>query len=81
MQKVEDIKEGVQNLGSQISDIASLANKELSAYGEDAMDEVSTNVKKAVVVAKENPWTTVAVVSLAALAIGALIGYSRSNRR
>lgn len=81
VRKYEDIKDGVQDLTAQLSDIASAANDEIRAYGEDAMDEVSTNVKRAVQVTKENPWTTVAVVSLAALAIGALIGHSRSSRK
>jgi ElaB/YqjD/DUF883 family membrane-anchored ribosome-binding protein len=79
--KYQDIKDGVNDLGNQVSDITSLANDELRAYGEEAMDEVSTNVKRAVAATKENPWTTVVVVSLVALVVGLLFGQSRSNRR
>ncbi len=79
--KYQDIKEGVEELTNQLGEITSMANKELRAYGEDAMDEVSTNVKKVVAVTKENPWTTVAVVSLVALVLGVLFGHSRSNRK
>lgn len=79
--KYEDIKEGVESLTKQLADITSMANNEIREYGEDAMDEVSTNVKKAVEVTKENPWTAVAVVSLAALAIGVLVGVTRSDRK
>lgn len=81
VKKYEDIKEGVQELTAQLSDITSLANKELRAYGEDAMDEVSTNMKRAVAVTKENPWTTVLVVSLTALVVGLLVGQTRSDRK
>lgn len=81
VRKYEDIKEGVESLSSQLGEITTMANRELREYGEEAMDEVSTNVKKAVTLTKENPWTTVAVVSLAALAIGLLVSKGHSERK
>ncbi len=78
--RYEDIKEGVQQLTNQLGEISSMANKEMREYGEDAMDEVSTQVKKAVEVTKENPWIAVAVLSVVALVVGLLFGKSRNNK-
>lgn len=79
--KYEDIKDGVESLSNQLSEITSMANQELREYSEEAMDEVSTNVKKAVDATKENPWTVVAVVSITAFIVGLLVGHAKSQKK
>lgn len=90
--KYQDIKKNIEQLSAQLAEITEMANDQLHEYGEDAIDEVILNVDKAVDLAKqktkaakdlvsENPWTTVAVASLAVITLGCLFSHSKCKQK
>ena len=88
--KIADVQKSVEKLAAQVS---KLASKKIEAGMEteaEMFDSAKEGVKKATKMGKEkaeeindmvadNPWLVIAVVSVAALAIGHLVGYAKGK--
>ncbi len=90
--KYEEIKKSVEQLRQQLAEMASDASEDLQEVGEGIMQEVAPRVGKAIDAAKqktkevdefvsENPWATIAVVSLAALALGYVVSQAKAKQK
>lgn len=87
--KLESIQKEFQQLGGQISELASMSTERLEEYRNEAMGDVKDaaehvtreakkQVKHADEYAHDNPWAVIAGVSAVALLIGML--FSRRNK-
>lgn len=90
-EKIEQIKKEFQELGSHVSQLASLSTERLEEYKNDAMGEVKhvaedvsreaeKQVKRADEYARNNPWIVIAGVSVVSLLIGALLFHDKSKK-
>ncbi len=90
--KYEEIKKSVEQLRQQLAEMASDASDDLQEVGEGIMQEVAPRVGKVIDAAKqktkevdefvsENPWATIAVVSLAALALGYVVSQAKVKQK
>jgi ElaB/YqjD/DUF883 family membrane-anchored ribosome-binding protein len=88
--KIADVQKSVAKLVAQVSKMAGKKVDEVMEMEDDMMDAAKDGVKQVAKAGKdkadamndlvaENPWLAIAVFSLAALAIGHLVGYAKGK--
>ncbi|HSX25060.1 MAG TPA: hypothetical protein VLG69_03790 [Candidatus Andersenbacteria bacterium] len=88
--KIVEIKKEFQELGKQVSELASMSTEHLEGYRDQAMGEVqemkeqaSREVKKHVKQADEfvrsNPWAVIAGASVIGLILGVIISQTKKK--
>ena len=91
IEKIEQIKKEFQELGSHVSQLASLSTERLEEYKHDALREgrhvsqdvsrkAEKQIKRADAYAHDKPWIVIAGVSAVSLLIGALLFHGKSKK-